>query len=374
MQQDLWHYSFETGTSRKLTDWPGTDTQPMAAEDGTLYFVSDRPEVDGQYGARNLFRYVEGGAAEQLTQHSEFDVSWPSLDGDEIVYMHGAALRVYSLTSGEDRAVSLTIPDEAIGTRPYRYDASWEGVDYSIGPQGKRVSVVAAGDLYTVPAEHGDWRLVHGGSADRVTSAQWSPDGRKLAYISDASGEQEIWLVDQKGGVAPKQLTKGNDNWITSFGWSPGGTRIYYTDKRMQLWDVDAITGLKTRVDVGITGAISDVSYSGDNRWIAYIRPDKNRNGSVWIYHLSTQQRVRVTDDFNDDYSVSWDPQGRYLFFGSRRNFDLVSNVFEFRLVHRMTDLLYVVRLKEDVENLLEPRSDEEVDDEGVLVIEESDD
>lgn len=372
MQQDLWHYSFETGASRRLTDWPGTDTQPMVGGDGSIFFVSDRPEREGHYGARNLFKYVEDAEAVQLTQHADFDVYWPSLDGDSIVYMLGADLRVLTISSGEDRLLEISIPDEALETRPYRYDASWESADYAIGPQGKRVSVVAAGDLYTVPAKDGDWRLVHGGSDDRVTSSMWSPNGRQLAFVSDRSGEQEIWTIDQGGSEVPKQLTKGNDNWITSFGWSPGGTRIFYTDKRMQLWDVDAISGLKTLIDTGVTGPISEASYSADNRWLAYVRPDENRNGAVWIYRMATEEKERVTDDFNNDYAVSWDPKGRYLFFASKRNFDLISNVFEFRFVHRMTDLLFVVRLKDDGEDLLKPLSDEEVDEDGEPVLEDT--
>ncbi|MBT3219092.1 MAG: hypothetical protein HN348_08380, partial [Proteobacteria bacterium] len=371
-QQDLWRYDPKTETSQRLTEWPGTDTQPMIAADGTMYFVSDRPEVEGTYSTRNIFRYVESGKAEQLTEHADFDVYWPSIDQDLIVYMHGADLRVFDVKTKEDRLLELEIPDEALQTRPYRKVLyRWNVEDLSLGPQGKRTSIVAHGDLFTVPTKEGDWRLVSGGSEGRITESIWSPDGKKIAFISDESGEQEIWTVAQSGREPAEQLTKGNQTWIKGIRWSADGGRILYNDKRMRLWEVDVGSGVKTVVDKGESSDIAAAEFSADGNWIAYVKPEENGYGSLWLHDIKRRQNHRITSTFNDDFDLAWDPEGRYLYFISRRNFDLVRNVFEFRMVHRLTDLIYVIRLKKDGPDPIEPLSDEEVDDDGAPVFDE---
>jgi tricorn protease len=373
-QQDLWKFDAQTQSSTRLTTFGGTDTFPMSADDGALYFVSDRPEVDGHFGVRNLFRYESDGKAEQLTEHADFDVDWPSLAGDEIVYLHGADLRIYNVRSKEDRALEVDIPDEALQTRAKRISVgSWETAAWGVGPQAKRVAVVAHGDIFTIPAKDGTWRKVLGGSDQRVYDVNWSPDGKKLAYVSDATGEQEIYLVDQAGGE-PRQLTKNNKTWISGFKWSLDGSRILYTDKRLRLWDVDVRSGVRIEVDQGEVGAIRRAQYSADGTWIAYIKPDDNGYGAIWLHNVLSRRTERVTDGSYDDFDLAWDPDARWLYFASRRNFDLVTNAFEFRIVHRVTDLLYAIRLQDDGDNPVPFLSDEEVDDDGDPIIIESDD
>ncbi len=364
MQQDLWRWDATQKTSEQLTTWPGTDTHPMVAGDA-IFFVSDR-SADGEgFATRNLFRLGEGGEATALTAHADFDVSWPSIDGDTIVYGHGGDLRVYDVASKSDTVLNIDIPDEALATLPRVETVHSEVGAQTVGPQGKRVAGIAHGRLFSVPAEHGDWRQVAGESGSRIVDAAWSPDGKKIAVISDRSGEHELWLVNQDGSGLPRRLTQDNDTWLTGMRWSPDGKRILFTDKRMRLWDVVVESGEKTLVDQGERWAIHNASYSHDGGWIAYIRPDENWHGAVWIYNVFTGENTRVTDDFNDDFDVAWDPEGHFLYLASRRAFDLVSNVYEFRLVHRRTDLLYAVRLKGDGPDPVPARSDEEVDDEG---------
>ncbi len=374
-QQDLWRMDPATNKGERITSFEGTDTHPMIADDGAIYFVSDRPEgADGSYARRNLFKWVSETEAEQLTQHADFDVDWPALDGDRIVYMLGGELRVLELSTGEDRALDLTIPDEAHEARPHHADVSGEWDALSVGPQAKRVAVVAHGDLFTVPTEEGAARLVQGGSDGRIGEVAWSPDGKQLAYVSDVSGEQELWLVDQSGAGEPRKLTSGNTTWFRSLGWSADSKRLFYTDKRMRLWDVDAASGTKTLVDTGVAGEISEASYSRDGSWMTYVRADDNGYGAIWLYDVRGRRTVRVTSDFNADSSPAFDPDGRYLYFTSARNFDLVGDTFEWRYVHRLTDLLYVVRLTDAADDPLAPRSDEEVDDAGKLVLDETED
>jgi tricorn protease len=375
MQQDLWSYDPNKDESERLTTFEGTDTHPMIAEDGTVYFVSDRPTDDSDdYATRNIYRLEGDGLAMCLTDHTDADVDWPSLDGHRIVYMHKRGLRVLDLNTKTSAAVSLRIPDEAHDTRPQLIDARWEREDVSVGPQAKRVAMVAHGHLFTVPAENGAARHVAGDSSSRITRAAWSPDGKQLAYVTDTTGEQQIWLIDQSGKGSPRQLTNDNDNWILNMGWSPDGKRIYYTDKRMRLFDVSVATGSAALVDLGKVNRITDASYSRDGSLLTYVKPEENGYGSIWIHSVNNKENYRITDSFNNDFSPAFDPKGRYLYFASQRNFDLVGNAFEWRYVHRLTDLLYVVRLFEDSDDPLGFESDEEIDGSGAPVFDDNED
>ena len=125
MQQDLWSYDPQKGQSERLTTFEGTDTHPMVADDGTVYFVSDRPTDDSDtYTTRNIYRLEGDGSATRLTDHTEADVDWPALDGHRIVYMHRRGLRVLDLRTGNHTSIDLRIPDEAHDTREQLRDGT----------------------------------------------------------------------------------------------------------------------------------------------------------------------------------------------------------------------------------------------------------
>ena len=86
---------------------------------------------------------------------------------------------------------------------PVKFIQGWD-----VSPHGKRIIVDARGKLFSVPVKHGDTRKLTRGLKAREQIPAWSPDGRWIAYISDASGEQEIYLTDQMGQGEPRQLTQ----------------------------------------------------------------------------------------------------------------------------------------------------------------------
>jgi tricorn protease len=369
MQQDLWTYDPVSDSSERLTTFPGTDTSPMPHADGSILFVSDRPDTseDGgpEYSARNLFRRASDGTVTQLTTHTEFDIQWPALHGDRVVYMFAGDLRVYDLQAGTDTELDIVIPDEAMGTRPQREEWDADPWSSSIGPQGKRVAVIAHGNLFTVPVEEGSWRAVRTESDERVTEVAWSPDGNDLAYISDQSGEQQVYLATQSGENDPRILTTLSGKWLDGLTWSLDGDHISVRDQEFRLWDLNVVTRDIREVDVGEYGPAGNAAYSHDGEWLAYLKPEDSGLSALWLYDIRSGENHRITSGFDDDIDLAWDPKGRFLYLVSRRNFDLVTNTFEHRMVHRMTDQIYALRLTEDGEHPVPTRSDEEVEPDG---------
>ncbi len=125
----------------------------------------------------------------------------------------------------------------------------------AVSPTGVRVVAEARGDIFTLPAEKGDIRNLTNtpGSAERDPS--WSPDGKSIAYFSDASGEYQLYIRDQDGLAPPKVIDLGpNPSFFYAPHWSPDSKRIAFTDKHLRIWYVDVAGGRPVKIDTGLRG------------------------------------------------------------------------------------------------------------------------
>jgi tricorn protease len=202
--QDLYLFDLATNAIEQVTSDARTDRDPMWIGDA-IYFVSDRD------GKLNLFVHdLKSKSARQLTQERQYDVRWPSSDSQgQIVYEVNGALHVMDLKSGSERALAITVPNDGVAMRPRRVttDDNVEGFDLS--PKGERALFVARGDIYTLPIEKGPTRNLTQSSDAHEKWARWSPDGKKIAYISDKSGEEEVWsrtkTATATGAIDPRR-------------------------------------------------------------------------------------------------------------------------------------------------------------------------
>ncbi len=210
MAQDVWVYDLASKAIEKITDWPGTDTQPMWVG-GSVFFLSDR---DGWKG--NLWKYdVASKATSRVTSFTEFDVKWPhggGVGGDAIVFENGGFLYLLDTKSGQSRKVTVDLPDDRKWARTRWVKSEERITDFALAPGGKRAVFTARGDVFTVPAENGNTRNVTRTSA-RERNAVWSPDGKSIAYWSDASGEEELFVSPQDGKGEPVKLAAATNTW-----------------------------------------------------------------------------------------------------------------------------------------------------------------
>ncbi len=322
MAQDIWVGSLAAGDFQRLTDWPGSDNFPMWADDSICY-TSDR-----EFGTLNLYKQnVATKEITALTSYPDFDVKYPSIGTGKIVYQYAESLHLLDLQTGEFRKVEINIPSDLVKMRPAFLSPTDHVGSFGLSPSGTRLLIEMRGEIVNAPVTQGEPINLTRASASREKNATWSPDGRWVAFISDRTGEEELYLVDQKGQEPARRLTEGGKGFLMQPVWSPDSKWLLHSDKFLKLNLVDAATGKVTIVDQGEYDdawerwGIQDYVWSPDSRWIAYTKMEANLHESIFLYSLDSKKTHRVTDDAWNDFSPSFDGEGRYLYFLSNRSF-----------------------------------------------------
>jgi len=361
--QEIWMGHLERGDFRKITDWVGTDNYPMWAEDA-IYFTSDR-----NHGTLNIFRYdVSAEQITAVTDYRDYDVKFPSLGDGRIIYQYAESLHVLDLKTGESRAVAVIVPSDRVRIRPELVEVAPRTGSFDISPRGKRILLEARGEILSLPADEGAVVNLTRNSASREKSAAWSPDGKWVAFISDKSGEEELYLVDTRGERPWKQLTSNGDGFRLQPVWSPDSRYLLFSDVRLRLNLVDVEAGAMVQVDQGEYDdgwerwGIQDYVFSPDSAWIAYTKLERTLNESIFLYNVKTKQRTRVTGELTEDFSPSFDPGGKYLYFLSHRTFNPVMGFVDQNHVFLDMCKPYLVILKDGEPSPFMPKLDDDAE------------
>ena len=361
--QDIWMGSLDKQDYRKIIDSDWSDNYPMwRDDDDAIYFTSDRED-----GTLNLYKYgIGSGDVERLTYYKDYDVKYPSIGPDGIVYQYGESLYLYSFKNGKTREVPVEIPSDLVRMRPEFVDVSPSSGSFRLSPSGVRVLIEDRGEVLNYPVEDGEPINLTKSSGSHDKNAAWSPDGRWIAFFSDKTGEEEVYLVDQKGEQPWRQLTTGGLGFRMPLVWSPDSKHLMFSDKFMRLNVVDAETGEITVADTADYDdawerwGIQDYAWSPCSQWIAYTKMEQSMYESIFLYSMKEQKSYRLTDDSTNDWSPSFDPDGRYLYFLSNRSFSALMGFVDQN--HIFIDLTrpYIMLLQADAESPFAPKDSEE--------------
>ncbi|HEY6212253.1 MAG TPA: S41 family peptidase, partial [Vicinamibacterales bacterium] len=314
---DVWLADLATKTFKRLTSDAAIDTTPVWVGD-TIYFVSDRS------GTSNLYKLDAKGNASRATTFTDFDIANPSTDGHRIVFEHGNGLGIFDPSSGKAAPLAMRLSSDRIHARTHRAAAKDGLRRVAISPTGKRVLIESRGQIATVPAGQGEWRVIDATPGARAQYPAWSRDGKSIAYVSDRSGEEQIWIAPASGTGNPRQLTKDHKGPLGLLVWSPDGTKLATSDREMRIWVVDATTGAMTLVAQMDRGGSYDSTldsyrFSPDSRWLAYDFIEPNWNRTIRITDLTTNTTTRVSSPSMDSFSPAFDPAGKVMYFISTR-------------------------------------------------------
>ncbi|HEY2017152.1 MAG TPA: PDZ domain-containing protein [Bryobacteraceae bacterium] len=327
----------------------------------SVFFISDRD------GVMNLYRCdLPAKKITRLTSYTEYDIKWPSLGPNAIVYENGGLLYSWDLKKNEAAQVPIYVASDEITARPEIRSVGNRIGAFAISPTGARALFEARGEVFTVPAEHGSPRNLTSSPGVHEISPVWSPDGKWIAYFSDRSGEYELYLRPQKGGDEVRVTSDGSTvRYRYSPVWSPDSRKIAYTDKKQRVWYVDIEKKEPVLVDTAEYVSRPSVSWSPDSRWLAYDKPGNgNGKGALFLYSLDPRKIYSISQDLYDDGNPVFDPGGKYLYFLSNRFFYPSTGTFDQRFNYNYTTGIFALTLKADEAAPFGPQNDEEKDPE----------
>jgi tricorn protease len=350
----LYVFDIETYEAKKITDSVRANRDPMWVGD-KIFFNSDR---DGHF---NLYAYdTKSAKTTQITTNKDWDVRWPSTDKRErIVFELNGELQILNVKNGKATPISVNVPDDGVNRRPSRVSASALVESAGLSPKGERVVFAARGDIFSAPVENGPTRNLTKTSGAHDKWPKWSPDGSKIAFISDKSGEEEVWLVVQDGSAPPEQLTSSGKGMRYEPEWSADGKRIAFSDKDGKLFVVTVADKSITEVAQSRGGAIRDYEWSPTGNYLAFSMNNTNGFDSVWIWSGADNKLHRVTDEFFRANTPTWDSEGNYLYFLSVHDFAPLISQVEFNFALNRSAGIFVTSLRKDVKHPFPPKSDE---------------
>ncbi len=354
MADDIWIFDLKSGALENITDNPAQDLFPMWASNGKIYFVSERTP------RANLFSYdLATRQTKQLTQFTDFDVKFPSLGGKTIVFEQAGQIWKFDLATEKSSAVPITIREDFAATRPALTNVAKSLASVSPSPDGQRVTVVARGDVFTVPAKDGPTRNLTQTQGVHERSARWSPDGKWIAYLSDATGEFELYVRPQDGKGAAIQLTSNNDTYPFALDWSPDSKKILWGDRKQRLRFIDVATKAITTVAENPDAPIQQYSWAPDSQWVTYVKQERGTLAKIMLYGLAAQQTLAVTDGSYDSSRPNFSDDGKWLLFASARDYRPIYSDTEWNHAYLDMERIYLVALAKDTASPFAPKSDE---------------
>ena len=350
MADDIWVYDPAAKKVENVTNNVAQDIFPMWIGE-EIFFISDRDMT------MNLFVYnTRTKQTEKVTNFTDYDIKFPSTNGEIIVFEKGGYLYKFDPKSRQSQKISIELTSDNIYGRQQMKDVSGKASARaaSIPSDGSRVAVTARGEVFTVPVGEGVVRNITRTPGSNDRSAVWSPDGKYIAYIGDATGETEVYLQPAEGGK-PVQLTKNNDTYIRRVQWSPDSKKIYYSDRKNRLVEVDVATKAKRTVMENPAGEFRSVNFSPCGNWIAYTKSAENEMSVIYVYNLKTGKEIAVTEKWYSSSSPVFSTDGKYIIFTSARDFNPTYGQLEWNHTYNNMNGLYMAMLAKGTASPLLP-------------------
>lgn len=353
-------YNLKTNAMDRIASGRENNWHPMWVGD-TVYYLSDKEQ-----GTVNLYSYnTKSKKIQKLTNFDDADIRFPNTDGKTVVFERNGILSAYDIASKTVKAISPRVISDAIMVRPQLKKVANYIQGVSLSPTGKRAIIEARGELFSVPAKNGDTRNMTQTSGVREKGATWSPDGQTILYMSDATGEWELYTMPQRGGKST-QLTSGGKYMFTGgFTFSPDGKKVSFGTLDKKLMILDLATKKVVQVNEFLEGSADNCDWAPDSSYIAYVETLASLNSAVALYRVRDGKTTRITEGIFSDSQVSFDLNGKYLYVMSMRNFEPSPNALGLSVSLNNPFRVYAIALTKDTANPFQVESDEEPEKKG---------
>ena len=353
-------FNFTNNTSENISAGELAGDEFPMWHGNIIYFLSDR----GTEQRMNLWRYdLTSKKYEQLTQYKDYDIHFPSAGPDDIVFEEGGKLWLFSFATQQTKTVTVNVVTDRSSLKPRSAGAEKYIQHASISPDGNRVLVEARGEIFSLPAENGPVKNLTRttGTAERYPA--WSPDGRSIAYWSDASGEYELWIAGAGQESNPRKLTSYGKGFYYNLYWSPDSKKMIFIDQAMKIKMVEVSSGATTEIDQALRfmhGGCENFggSWSSDSRWFAYSRDLDNYHNGVFIFDADNKKTRPVTEGYYNCNNPVFDPEGKYLFVTTNQSFSPYYSDIDNSFIYANSSRMAALSLKKTTASVLAPKND----------------
>ncbi|HKP47473.1 MAG TPA: hypothetical protein VJT50_12810, partial [Pyrinomonadaceae bacterium] len=334
------------------------DTDPVWSDD-TVYFISDRS------GVANIWAFdTRSRKLSQLTTFTDFDVKAIDSGAGSLVFEQAGYVHELDPRSGKEHIVNISVAGDFPWMMPNWKDVTNRMTNLALSPTGKRVTVEARGEIFTIPAEKGDVRNITNSSASAERNPAWSPDGKYVSYFSDKSGEYRLYIEAQDGLTPPREIVLQNPTHYYTPSWSPDSKKLVFSDTNLHVWVLDIASGQAKVIGNDpwmVPERTLNPVWSPDSKWVAYASRLRSLYHAIFISNVETGETKQVTDGLADAVWPVWDASGKYLWFLASTDFGLASQWLDMTSYNHDENFgLYLAVLKKTDPSPLLPESDEE--------------
>lgn len=350
--QDVWIFDMENITAEQITNHNMTDNMPVWVGD-QIYFTSDRDYT------LNLFAYdTKTNETKKITNHSEFDVLFPSSgNNNEVIYQNGGYLYLLNTNTNETKKISISVNTDGKYKQPVFKNIKENIANVSLLQEGNGAIFSARGEIFAIPKKYGEIINLTNTPGIREINAEVSPDGNKIVYYSDETGEYEIYTMDIDG-KNKKQISKNTNIWMFPPVWSPDSKKVAFGDKNQNLNIINIKTGNKTVVDKGSYEDITYYKWSPDSKWITYNKSDDNFIKQIYVYSIDNNKVHQLGKSYANNINQVFTKDGNYLVFTSERDFNLEFSAYEFDYLYTDATRIYVAPLNNKADEFAPYKND----------------
>jgi tricorn protease len=355
----LWIVRLSENIIERIPRDNSNDFNPMWVED-RVYFLSDRN------GPVTLFSYdTRTKKVTQCLANSGLDFKSAHAGPGAIVYEQFGEIHIYDLKSGREHKVDIRISADVPSMRATYLKVASKVSSAAVSPTGVRASFEAHGEILTVAAEKGDIRNLTNTPGVAERNPSWSPDGKRIAFFSDESGEYQLHLRQQTGMGEVEKMSLGDppDFYYDPL-WSPDSKKIVYRDSNLKLWYIDLAARKPVLVDEDYYKAPDhgfNPVWAPDSRWIAYTKVLKNHMRALFVYSLEEGRAHQISDGMSDAEYAAFDANGKYLYFTASTDVGLSNAWLDMSSdAHPVSRSVYVTVLSRNEPSPVAPESDDE--------------